>query len=74
MIRAKKLTREIVIDLNGPEGNAFCLIDLAKKLARRSGYSSQKIIDLVVDMMSSDYEHLITVFDNHFGDIVILER
>ena len=31
--------------------------------------------DLIVrDMMSSDYEHAVKVFDSHFGDFVTLLR
>ena len=70
MIREKQ-QREFVIDLTGPEGNAFCLMGYAKKLSRQLGLDSKAIID---EMTARDYEHLLEVFDRHFGDYVVLER
>jgi len=71
MIRKKQPKSEIVIDLTGPDGNAFMLMGKAKGLANQLGLNSEKIIK---DMMSGDYENLINVFDNNFGSFVILER
>ena len=72
MIRNKtENTGPIVIDLTGPDGNAFVLMGKAKNLAKQLKFDSNKIIN---EMMSGDYEHLIQVFDRYFGDYVILER
>ena len=72
MIRSKKPQSEIVIDLTGPQGNAFFLLGYARKLAKQLDF--EDVDGLIDDMQSSDYEHLIQVFDEHFGDFVILER
>ena len=72
MIRSKTPQSEIVIDLTGPQGNAFFLLGYAKKLAKQLNF--EDVDGLLDDMQSSDYEHLIQVFDEHFGDFVILER
>ena len=73
MIRNKQeKTGPIVIDLTGPEGNAYCLLAYAKKFAKQLEF--EEIDMLLEDMKSGDYEHLIQVFDEHFGDFVILER
>ena len=86
--------RPIEIDLNGPEGNAFALMALAKDLYRkvypermeewREGNKvahrltgeaiPSPIDDMIEEMMSGDYEHLLQVFDDLFGDYVILYR
>ena len=71
MIRARQPVREIVIDLNGPEGNAFYLLGIARRLSGQFGYDSQQIFN---EMQNGDYENLIQVFDNYFGNVVILER
>ena len=72
MIRNKeKQTGPIVIDLTGPDGNAFALMGYAKRFAKQLNLDSNKIIN---DMTSGDYENLIQVFDNNFGDFAILER
>jgi hypothetical protein len=70
MIREKGQDKP-VIDLTGPQGNAFSLIALAKNWADQLGIDPGPILD---DMKSGDYEHLLSVIEKHFGDMVILER
>ena len=60
-----------VIDLTGPQGNAFVLLGKAKGYARQLGLDGSKI---QAEMMQGDYEHLLEVFDKYFGAFVILER
>ena len=71
MIRAKQQPSEIVIDLTGPQGNAFFLLATANRLAKQLGLNPFVILD---EMKARDYEHLLAVFDRHFGDYVVLER
>ena len=71
MIRAKQIAENVVIDLTGPEGNAFCLMGYAKKFARQLDLDGNQIIE---EMKSGNYENLVTTFDKYFGDYVILER
>ena len=72
MIREKQQNiGPIVIDLTGPDGNAFALMGLAKRLAKQLKFDGNKIIN---EMMEGDYEELLEVFDRYFGDFVILER
>jgi len=71
MIRDKQPQSEIVIDLTGPDGNAFVLMGMASKFARQLGIDKDEVIN---KMKSGDYENLIKVFDDYFGDFVILER
>lgn len=71
-------TRGLEIDLTGPDGNVFYLMGVARKLVktlnkRRDGnYLDEK--EIINDMMSSDYDHAVEVFDKHFGHIVTLYR
>ena len=71
MIRKKQPKREIIIDLTGPDGNAFVLIGKAMSFARQLGLDGNSIKE---EMMSGDYENLLEVFDKNFGHFVILER
>ena len=71
MIRKKQPKREIVIDLTGPDGNAFVLIGKAMSFARQLDLDQESIKQ---EMMSGDYENLLEVFDKNFGHFVILER
>ena len=71
MIREKQPQSEIVIDLTGPDGNAFALMGYANRFARQLGLDGKAI---TAEMMGGDYENLLEVFDRNFGDFVILER
>ena len=71
MIRTKQALKEIVIDLTGPDGNAFVLMGMAKNFAKQLGKDGNAITQ---EMMLGDYEHLLSVFDREFGHLVILER
>jgi len=71
MIRSKTPQSEIVIDLTGPDGNAYALLAYAKRFAQQLGLDFGKIQG---EMTSGDYENLVQVFDEYFGDFVILER
>ena len=70
-IKKKSEQREIVIDLTGPDGNVFMLMGRAKNFARDLGLDGDKIIN---EMMRSDYENAVKVFDNNFGSFVTLLR
>ena len=70
MIKDKKETG-IEIDLTGPNGNAFYLIGTAKNLAKQLGLDGKAI---QLEMMQGNYEHLVNVFDKHFGEFVTLYR
>lgn len=71
MIREKNYGEKPVIDLTGPDGNAFALMGYAQRFARQLGLDAKQI---VTEMRSGDYENLINVFDSYFGDYVILEK
>ena len=61
--------RKMEIDLNGTQGNAYFLMGTAQRLGKQLDLDVDSIIE---DMKSSDYEHLIKVFDKHFGMIIDL--
>ena len=67
----KKQSKDIVIDLTGPDGNAFVLLAKAKSFAEQLGLNSKEVTD---EMKSGNYENLVQVFDSYFGDYVVLER
>ena len=71
MIRAKQEPKEIVIDLTGPQGNAFYLLGTAKDFANQLDLDWETVHS---EMTSGDYENLLEVFDSYFGSFVILER
>ena len=70
-ILKKDTIKKQVIDLTGPQGNAFYLLGVAMKLSKDIGLDLEAVLD---DLKGGDYEHLITRFDYHFGFIFDLER
>ena len=60
-----------VIDLQGPQGNAFALMSIAddflRQMDRRHEFNAMR-----TEMMSGDYDNLIRVFEKNFGDYVTL--
>jgi hypothetical protein len=73
----EKEEKRIEIDLTGPNGNAFALMGIARNIAKqldRAGANDVEIDVIIKDMMSGDYEHLLEVFEKHFGDLVIMYR
>jgi hypothetical protein len=59
------------IDITGPAGNAFALLGLAEKLAKQLGKDADQITK---KMQSGNYENLISVFDEEFGEFIDLVR
>ena len=58
-----------VIDLHGSQGNAFALMaiadDFLRQMQRRDEFRAMR-----TEMMSGDYNNLLTVFQKKFGDLV----
>ena len=71
MIKSKKQSLGIEIDLTGPDGNAFMLVGKAGSLAKQLGLDKDAIQK---ELMAGDYENLIKVFDKNFGSFVTLYR
>ena len=74
MIRNKKQPSEIILDLTGPDGNAFSLMGHAMNFGKQLGFSKLAIDGIIEEMKLSDYEHLVQTFDKYFGDYIVLER
>ena len=73
-ILKKDIYKKQVIDLTGPDGNAYFLLGTAMNLCKQIGISSERTEEILDELKSSDYEHLITTFDKYFGKLVDLER
>ena len=60
-----------VIDLHGSQGNGFALMaqaeDFLRQLGRRHEFNAMR-----TEMMSSDYENLVRIFEENCGDYVEL--
>jgi hypothetical protein len=65
------MNKEIVINLKGPDGNAFVLLSVAKDLSHKNKFNWDVVYD---ELTRSDYENLIAVMENYFGDQVLFLR
>tara|TARA_B100000287_G_scaffold192172_1_gene181334 strand:- start:65 stop:283 length:219 start_codon:yes stop_codon:yes gene_type:complete len=70
-ILSKDTTKKQVIDLTGPEGNAFFLLGTASNLCKQLDMDDESVLE---EMKSGDYENLIETFDKYFGELIDLER
>lgn len=71
MIRKKQYRDVLIIDLTGPDGNAFALLGYATRLAKMLGLDGKAI---TAEMTSGDYENLLNTMEKYFGDHIIMER
>jgi len=72
----KKTARKgnFVIDLTGPEGNAFVLLGYVKRFGKQLEWSDEQVKAVQDKMKAGDYENLVQVFDDTFGNFVTLLR
>jgi hypothetical protein len=68
----KQIPSKPFIDTTGPDGNSFVLIWHARSFAKQLGFPKETIESITTDMMSDSYEHLLEVFEEHFGEYVDL--
>ncbi len=61
----------LVIDLRGPDGNAFAMLALARKTAQALGVDPEPIVK---EMQAGDYKALLAAFEKHFSQIFDLRR
>lgn len=64
----------IQINLNGVDGNAYALIGYARAYGKQLGFSREKIESISKDMMSADYNHLLSVFRKNYGHVIDLVK
>jgi len=66
---------EHFIDLRGPSGNAFVILDMAKKLAKQLKEMNPKEYNwdkIYAEMTSGDYNNLVKTFEKYFGNYVTI--
>ena len=67
MIREKGI-KEIVIDLDGEDGNAFVLLGLARLYSKDLNLDYNKVLN---EMSAADYKHLLKVFQKYFPFVIL---
>lgn len=59
-------TKKPAVKLIGEDGNAFCIMAACLSAARRAGWDPSRMDTLKKEMMSGDYDNLLTVAATHF--------
>lgn len=69
----KNRVQSIVMDIDGPSGNAYTLLGMAGHLCDELRWNEEKFKTIENEMKSGDYINLLKTFDKYFGDFVILK-
>ena len=67
MIRETKSMPNTIVNLDGPEGNAFMLLAIAESEMEGMGIDRDEIDAILDDMKSGDYNYLLETMDEHLG-------
>ena len=70
---AKDVQVSSVIDLDGPQGNAFVLLGIAGQTMIKSGFDKRTQEIILNEMKSSDYINLLKTFEKYFGSTYTLQ-
>ena len=62
------------INIKGPQGNAFALMNTAKSLARQLGYDREETDEILNEMRSGSYENLLDTFEDYFPVVELIGR
>ena len=60
------MDKKPTVKLTGETGNAFMIIGLCQRAARKAGWGATRIAEVRDEMMSGDYDHLLQVAMKHF--------
>ena len=58
------------IDIDGPNGNSYYLMAVARDFCKKLDLDEDEIL---ADMKSDDYLNLLKIFEDNFGDFVVLQ-
>ena len=72
-IVAKKRSNTTIVDLDGPQGNAFVLLGYANDTMKQSGIDKETTDKILNEMKSGDYINLLRTFEKYFGSVYTLQ-
>ena len=61
-----KTEEKPVLELVGQNGNAFMVLGLANKAARKAGWTKDEIDEFMAEAMNGDYDHLLQTCMKYF--------
>ena len=72
-VTLKKRPNTTIVDLDGPQGNAFVLLGMAKSTMEKSGFEKEQQTSILNEMKSGDYITLLKTFEKYFGSAYTLQ-
>jgi len=64
----------MIVDLSGPQGNAYALMGVARSIGRQLNRPYNEIKEIETKMMSGDYDHLVKVLFLEYGDFIEFKK
>lgn len=61
----KVIKKTVNLDLVGVNGNAFMIMGVFRKQAKKEGWTSEEIEEVMQEAKSGDYIHLLATIENH---------
>ncbi len=61
----KVIEKTVNLNLIGVNGNAFMIMGVFRRQAKKEGWSHEEIDAVLTEAKSSDYDHLLATFENH---------
>ena len=59
------ITKKVKLNLVGVDSNAFSVMGVFQRQARKEGWTKEEIKEVLDNAMSSDYDHLLVVIMSH---------
>ena len=64
----------MIVDLSGPQGNAYALMGVARSIGRELNRPYNEIKEVETRMMSGDYDNLVKVLFLEYGDFIQFKK
>lgn len=61
----KVINKTVNLDLVGVNGNAFAIMGVFKRQAKREGWTQEEIDTVLTEAKSGDYNYLLATISNH---------
>lgn len=59
-------TKRPIVKLIGQDGNAFMILGMCQRAARKAGWTADRIQEVMAEMKSGDYNHLLGTAMKYF--------
>ena len=61
-----ELAQKPALELSGKDGNAFMILGTARRVAKKAGWSKEKIDTVFAEATSGDYDHVLQTMMKYF--------